>query len=171
MCFKFGDDRLRGLASAEGQFLPFPIDFDARPYNTLTLPCERMYIWERRQSHTHVWAFFARLFSALWRYILSPGTIVLKWSKDPEYNKEMDAYDLKEKWYWHSTNILMHCSRLSYIIILMKTCTKIVSCTNALFALLLVKIIRYRFLLIYTVKTISKVDFGALYFLSTQLLR
>ena len=36
-CFKFGDDRFRGLASAEGQILPFPIDFDGRPYNTLTL--------------------------------------------------------------------------------------------------------------------------------------
>jgi len=34
--FKFGDDRFRGLASAEGQILPFPIDFYGRPYNTLT---------------------------------------------------------------------------------------------------------------------------------------
>jgi len=41
-CFKFGDDRFRGLVSAEGQILPFPIDFDGRPYNTLTLPCERV---------------------------------------------------------------------------------------------------------------------------------
>ena len=41
-CFKFGDDRFSGLASAEGQILPFPIDFDGRPYNTLTLPCERV---------------------------------------------------------------------------------------------------------------------------------
>jgi len=41
-CFKFGDDRFRGLASAEGQILPSPIDFDGRPYNTLTLPCERV---------------------------------------------------------------------------------------------------------------------------------
>jgi len=41
-CFEFGDDRLRGLASAEGQILPFPIDFDGRPYNTLTLSCERV---------------------------------------------------------------------------------------------------------------------------------
>jgi len=41
-CFKFGDDRFRGLASAGGQILPFPIDFDGRPYNTLTLPCERV---------------------------------------------------------------------------------------------------------------------------------
>ena len=41
-CFKFGDDRFRGLASAEGQILPYPIDFDGRPYNTLTLPCERV---------------------------------------------------------------------------------------------------------------------------------
>jgi len=35
-CFKFGDDRLRGLSSAEGLILPFPIDFDGRPYNTHT---------------------------------------------------------------------------------------------------------------------------------------
>ena len=41
-CFKFGDDRLRGLASAEGRISPFPIDFEGRPYNTLTLPCERV---------------------------------------------------------------------------------------------------------------------------------
>jgi len=40
--FKFGDDRLRGLGSAEGQSLPFRIDFDGRPYNTLTLPCDRV---------------------------------------------------------------------------------------------------------------------------------
>jgi len=45
-CFKFGDDRLRGLASAEGQILPFPIDFDGHPYNTLTLPCERVIVVE-----------------------------------------------------------------------------------------------------------------------------
>jgi len=41
-CFKFGDDPFRALASAEGQILPFPIDFDGRPYNTVTLPCERV---------------------------------------------------------------------------------------------------------------------------------
>jgi len=38
-CFKFGDDRFRGLATAEGQILPFLIDFDGRLYNTLTLQC------------------------------------------------------------------------------------------------------------------------------------
>ena len=31
-----------GLASAEEQILPFSIDFDCRPYDTLTLPCERV---------------------------------------------------------------------------------------------------------------------------------
>ena len=41
-CFKFGDDRFRGSASAVGQIWPFPIDFDGRPYNTLTLPCVRV---------------------------------------------------------------------------------------------------------------------------------
>ena len=33
---------VKGLASAEGQILPFPIDFGGRPYNTLTPPCERV---------------------------------------------------------------------------------------------------------------------------------
>ena len=41
-CFKFGDDPFRGLASAEGQILQLSIDFDGRPYNPLTLPCERV---------------------------------------------------------------------------------------------------------------------------------
>ena len=36
----FGDDRIRDLGVAGGQILPFPIDFDRRPYNTLALPCE-----------------------------------------------------------------------------------------------------------------------------------
>jgi len=39
---KFGDDRLRGSGVVAGQILPFPIDFAGRPYNTLTLPCERV---------------------------------------------------------------------------------------------------------------------------------
>ena len=34
--FKFGDDRFRGFWLAEGQSLPFPIDFEGRPYNTHT---------------------------------------------------------------------------------------------------------------------------------------
>jgi len=32
--FKFGDDRFRSFGLAEGQILPFPIDFEGRPYNT-----------------------------------------------------------------------------------------------------------------------------------------
>ena len=39
---KFGDDRLRGLGVVVGQISAFPIDFAGRPYNTLTLPCERV---------------------------------------------------------------------------------------------------------------------------------
>jgi len=39
---KFGDDRLRGSEVVAGQILAFPIDFAGRPYNTLTLPCERV---------------------------------------------------------------------------------------------------------------------------------
>jgi len=34
--FTFGDDRFRGFWLAEGQTLPFPIDFEGRPYNTHT---------------------------------------------------------------------------------------------------------------------------------------
>ena len=39
---KFGDDCLRGSGVVAGQILAFPIDFAGRPYNTLTLPCERV---------------------------------------------------------------------------------------------------------------------------------
>jgi len=39
---KFGDDRLRGSGVIAGQILAFPIDFAGRPYNTHTLPCERV---------------------------------------------------------------------------------------------------------------------------------
>ena len=41
---KFGDDRLRGSGVVTGQISAFPIDFAGRPYNTLTLPCERVII-------------------------------------------------------------------------------------------------------------------------------
>ena len=34
--FKFGDDRFRSFWLAEGQILPFPIDFEGRSYNTHT---------------------------------------------------------------------------------------------------------------------------------------
>jgi len=39
---KFGDDRLRGSGVVVAQISAFPIDFAGRPYNTLTLPCERV---------------------------------------------------------------------------------------------------------------------------------
>ena len=49
---KFGDDRLRGSGVVAGQISAFPIDFAGRPYNTLTLPCERviMPIWCKRTT-------------------------------------------------------------------------------------------------------------------------
>jgi len=34
--FKFGDNRFRGFGLADGQSLPFPIDFEGHPYNTHT---------------------------------------------------------------------------------------------------------------------------------------
>jgi len=36
------DDRLRGSGVVAGQISAFPFDFAGRPYNTLTLPCERV---------------------------------------------------------------------------------------------------------------------------------
>ena len=39
---KFGDDCLRGLGVVAGQISAFPIDFDGRPDNTFTLPCDRV---------------------------------------------------------------------------------------------------------------------------------
>jgi len=39
---KFGDNRLKGSGVVAGQISAFPIDFVGRPYNTLTLPCERV---------------------------------------------------------------------------------------------------------------------------------
>ena len=41
---KFGDDRFRGSGVVAGQISAFPIDFVGRPYDTLTLPCERVII-------------------------------------------------------------------------------------------------------------------------------
>jgi len=41
---KFGDDRLRGSGVVASQISAFPIDFVGRPYNTLTLLCERVII-------------------------------------------------------------------------------------------------------------------------------
>ena len=41
---KFGGDHLRGSGVVAGQISAFPIDFAGRPYNTLTLPCERVII-------------------------------------------------------------------------------------------------------------------------------
>jgi len=57
---KFGDDRLRGSGAVAGQILAFPIDFAGRPYNTLTLPCERV-IMPRPRGHFGI-ARSARLF-------------------------------------------------------------------------------------------------------------
>ena len=39
---EFGDDRLRGSGVVAGQISAFPIDFAGRPFNTHTLPCERV---------------------------------------------------------------------------------------------------------------------------------
>jgi len=48
--FIFGDDRFRGFWLAEGQSLPFSIDFEGRPYNT----------------HTIVWGVIIATVAAVW---------------------------------------------------------------------------------------------------------
>ena len=62
-CFKFGDDRLRGLASAEVQILPFPIAFVGSPHNTLTLPCERVISPTVNALRINLLQFFSIMFS------------------------------------------------------------------------------------------------------------
>jgi len=41
-CAIFGDCRLRGVGVVRGVILPSPIDLMRRPYNTVTLPCDRV---------------------------------------------------------------------------------------------------------------------------------
>ena len=48
---KFDDDRFRGSRVVAGQISAFPIDFAGRPYNTLTLPCERVIITRGQRPH------------------------------------------------------------------------------------------------------------------------
>jgi len=43
--FKFGDDRFRGFGLAEGQSLPFHINFEDRTYNTHTIYRVRCDLW------------------------------------------------------------------------------------------------------------------------------
>jgi len=47
-----------GLASAEGKILPFPIGFHGRPYNTVTLPCERV---QQNVVDCGAWLFYTRV--------------------------------------------------------------------------------------------------------------
>ena len=51
---KFGDDRLIGSGVVAGQISALPIDFAGRPYNTLTLPCERVIIVKKLYSLKHL---------------------------------------------------------------------------------------------------------------------
>jgi len=57
----FGDDWLRGLGVAGGKSLPFSIDFDRRPYNTLALPCECVITFSLSLILMHLYVFIAIL--------------------------------------------------------------------------------------------------------------
>jgi len=50
---KFGDDRLRDSGVVAGEISAFPIDFVGRPYNTLTLPCERVILYRMPRDISH----------------------------------------------------------------------------------------------------------------------
>jgi len=39
-CANFGEESVKAFSGSGGSNLPFFIDFDRRPYNTLALPCE-----------------------------------------------------------------------------------------------------------------------------------
>ena len=94
---------VQGLASAGGQTLPFPIDFDGRPYNTLTLPCKRVI------SHPTLSIHYATFLELRWRIrgVLSmtsnvKGQIERTISK----SKNLQNFDLLGallgiKWYHH----------------------------------------------------------------------
>jgi len=94
--FKFGDDRLRGLGSAEGQSSPFPIDFDGRPYNALTLPCERVIPLQLCQVSRYISEFVIRnvQHNTSHRHQLSLGITLL-------YIKTRDTLDIKS-WFCRS---------------------------------------------------------------------
>jgi len=57
--FKFGDDRFRGFWLAEGQSLPFPIDFEGRLYNTHTIVWGVMTILYSYQNLPYLYGFIA----------------------------------------------------------------------------------------------------------------
>jgi len=62
-CFKFGDDRFRGLASAECQILLFPVDFAGRPYKTFALQCEHVISIKNFVTKKYYFAFICCRFA------------------------------------------------------------------------------------------------------------
>ena len=77
---KFGDDRLRGLGVVAGQISASPIDFAGRPYNTLTLPCERVIPCCRCQSLCHYAVYNCRNFSDSYYYFAHMLSVLITFS-------------------------------------------------------------------------------------------
>ena len=65
--FKFGDDRFRSFWLAEGQILPFPIDFEGSPYNTHII-CEVWYVKKKKKKIPHRQLGPLRGSSSPWRH-------------------------------------------------------------------------------------------------------
>ena len=97
---KFGDDRLRGLGVAAGQISALPIDFAGRPYNTLTLPCERVIL------HTHP---FNGPFSGTTR--------VSRYQKGKTNLDFTEARD--SEWQWHQLGHIQVCNSVCYNVYLL----------------------------------------------------
>ena len=64
--------------SAEGHILPFPIDFDGRPYNTLTLPCECVIITNDLQNNA--WSLLTVNFYIVQKFVLVRITVLCVFS-------------------------------------------------------------------------------------------
>ena len=82
MCFKFGDDRFRGLTSAEGQILPFPIDFDGRPYNTVWLSQAD---WGPEVGNLQVKQYHWRCYADEVQYGQEKNATVKTWGNEPKW--------------------------------------------------------------------------------------
>jgi len=70
---KFGDDRLRGSGVVADQISAFPADFAGRPYNTLTLPCERV-MGRRASTKASDRALWRRIVDTTRRRIMAHAT-------------------------------------------------------------------------------------------------
>jgi len=73
--FKFGDDRFRGFWLAEGQSLPFPIDFEGRPYNTHTIVWGVIGRWQLPIGYQKIPCLYLQRFGRSLNAMLLPAAV------------------------------------------------------------------------------------------------